>query len=128
MSTKIHASVDKFGRPTRLIFTGGEVHDSKIALELLADRTADAVLADKGYDTNAIIDRVAEIGAIAVIPPTKSRKIQRAYNKEIYRERNLVERYFGRLKRSRRVSTRYDKLIATYAGFVFFESIMIWLS
>lgn len=72
------------------------------------------LIADKGYDTNAIRELVATRGAEAVIPPTAQRRAPIAYNREAYRARNLVERLWCRLKDWRRIATRYDKLAANY--------------
>ena len=88
---------------------------------------ADAVLADKGYDADYIIEAAKNMGAIAVIPPKKNRIIQREYDKELYEERNLVERLFNKLKNFRRVATRYDKLATSFMDFINIAAICLWL-
>jgi transposase len=88
-----------------------------------------ALLADKGYDADYIIAAVGK--AQAVIPPRAMRKHQRSYDTEFYKERNLVERMFNKLKHFRRVATRYDKLAVTYLAFIHFAAIFIllkWMS
>jgi transposase len=97
------------GNPVDFILTGGEVHDSVCANDLLDNKSADFVLADKAYDSDKILEKIAEIGATAVIPPKSNRKTQREYDKHYYKERNLVERFFCRLKQFRGIATRYCK-------------------
>ena len=71
--------------------------------------------------------RSREAGARVVIPPKRNRKDQRAYDTELYKERNRIERFFNKLKQFRRVATRYDKLLANFMGFVKLAAIAIWL-
>lgn len=94
--------VDALGNPVRWLLTGGEVADVTQAQLLLADLKADAVLADKGYDADALIERIHASGAIAVIPPRRNRVVQRSYDRHLYKDRNLVERFFNRIKCSSR--------------------------
>ena len=83
-----------------------------------------ALLADKVYDANYMLDAVRSIKAEAVIPHKSQRKVQRDYDRELYKERNLIEIMFNKLKRFRRVATRYDKLDI---AFVFLAGIYLWL-
>ena len=101
--------MDGLGNPVDFILTGGEVHDSVCANDLLDGKNAVFVLADKAYDSDKILEKIAEIGAEAVIPPKSNRIIQREYDKNYYKERNLVERFFCRLKQFRGIATRYCK-------------------
>lgn len=126
-STKIHASVDALGNPTRFILTGGEQSDYKQALNLLEGQAAESVLADKGYDSDYIIEAILAKEAEAVIPPRANRKDQRSYDVCLYKERNKIERMFGKLKHFRRVATRYDKLASAYLSFVLVAAIYLWL-
>ena len=89
--------------------------------------TAGATIADKGYDADHLIETVIQTGAEAVIPPKRNRKIQRPYDIDLYKERNVIERFFNKLKQFRRVATRYDKLLANFMGFVKLAAIAIWL-
>ena len=98
MTTKIHAVVDALGNPLRLLLTGGHRNDVTQAEELLKGWKTTRVLADKGYDSNAVLANVAALKAEAVIPPKANRLIQRVYDKEFYKERHLVECFFNKLK------------------------------
>jgi transposase len=83
--------------------------DCSQAIDLLGQRKAEAVLADKGYDADVIVQRIEETGAKAVIPPKRNRKVQRDYDQLLYKQRNRIERTFSRLKQFRRFATRYEK-------------------
>ncbi len=84
------------------------------------------LLADKGYDANSLRDRLAETKTEAVIPSTRSRKAPIPYDAEAYRDRNRIERAFGRLKDWRRIATRYDKLARNFASAVALAAVIIW--
>jgi transposase len=85
------------------------------------------VVADRGYDARAIVDQIEARGARAHIPTQRDRKIQRSVDRKIYRERNLVERYFNKLKHFRRVATRFDKLARNFLAAVALASTRLWL-
>ena len=85
---------------------------------LLAQITADAILADKAYDVDAIVAQIETAGAAAVIPSKKNRKRKRTYSKSLYKERNVVERFFCRLKHWRGIATRYEKTATSFRGMV----------
>jgi transposase len=127
LTTKIHAVVDALGNPLQLKLTGGQVHDSVPAVELIEGLTAEHVIADKAFDAQHIVDAIVKQGAVPVIPPRENRRDQRAYDKHLYRERHLVECFFCKLKEFRRVATRYDKLEITYLTMVTIASCLIWL-
>lgn len=126
-STKIHATVDALGNPLRIILTVGERADITQAQALLADYQTDAVLADRGYDANSLIDALQEAEVEIVIPAKKSRLEPRSIDENLYKDRNKVERYFNKLKQYRRVATRYEKTASSFAGFVYLASAMILL-
>jgi len=115
------------GNPLRFILTGGEQSDYKQALNLLDKQDASFVLADKGYDADYIIEAILSQGAQAVIPPKSHRKTRRHYDVCLYKERNKIERMYGKLKHFRRVATRYDKLASSYLSFVLVAAICLWL-
>lgn len=109
LSSKIHCVVDGLGNPVDFILTGGEIHDSQCADALLEGKNADFVIADKAYDSDKILHPIAQMEAIAVIPPKSNRKEQRDFDKHYYKDRNLIERFFCRLKQFRGIATRYCK-------------------
>ncbi len=88
---------------------------------------AAAVLADKGYDADYIVEAAEAMGAEVVIPPRSMRKKPRTIDKDLYKERNLIERLFNKLKHFRRVATRYDKTASAYLAFVLLAGIFLWL-
>jgi len=110
-----------------LIGTPGQRNDIALAHDLVDGIDADALLGDKGYDADHLIEKIEETGAQVVIPPKRNRKMQRACDAELYKERNLIERFFNKLKHFRRIATRYDKLLANFMGFVKLAAIAIWL-
>ncbi len=87
-------------------------------IALIKGFDAQAVLADKGYDSNEIVSYIRDHQMHAVIPPKNNRIEQRQYDKHLYKERNLVERFFSRIKRFRRIATRYEKLDSNFLSFV----------
>lgn len=98
-----------------------------MAHDLIDAIDAESTIADKGYDADRLVDRIAEGGAEVVIPPKRNRKVQRTYDLDLYKERNRIERFFNKLKQFRRIATRYDKLLANFMGFVKIAAIAIWL-
>jgi len=118
---------DALGYPIHFLTTGGHVHDMKVAQELIRGLKGTYVLGDKGYDCQALIDQIKEQGSIPVIPPRSNRKTPREYDKEIYRERNAVERLFANLKENRRITTRYEKSKVGFEAFVYLACAMLWL-
>ena len=111
----------------RFILTGGEKSDYQQACPLLAGQNAEAVLADKGYDADYIVEQISAIGAEAVIPPRSTRNFQRSYDAFLYKERNVIERMFGKMKHFRGVATRYSKTAVAFLGFVQLVAILLWL-
>ena len=127
MSTKVHAATDALGNPVRLLFGPGQRHDVTRSNELVDGFKPEAVIADKGYDADYLRDAIRGMAAEAVIPPRSNRRAPHAYDKALYRERNLAERFFNKLKQFRRVATRCDKLLPNYEGFVQLAAIAILL-
>src|ERR1700733_13733092 len=116
LSTKIHAATDALGNPVRLLFGPGQCNDITQAHELINGFEPEAIIADKGYDADHLREAVLPGQAKSVIPPKSNRRTPIDYDKALYRERNLVERFFNKLKQFRRVATRYDKLLVNYRG------------
>ena len=116
------------GQLARWTLTAGQTHDVTQAQTLLDGVVAESVAADKAYDADAVIHTIQQSGARAVIPPKENRKEQRAYDKYQYRHRNLIERFFCRLKHFRRIATRYDKLASRFSTFIALVACFIWLA
>ena len=130
LTTKIHAVVDALGNPLRFELTAGQAHDSVMGYELLQamDLANKQVLADRAYDTDQILALIEQQGGICVIPSKKNRRIQRTWDKEVFKERHLVECFFNKLKHYRRLASRFDKLACTFKAFLTLASIMTWLA
>jgi transposase len=128
LTTKIHAIVDALGNPVALSLTSGQVHDLGQAHPLLAKVKPKAFLADKAYDANALIETL-ESRKITPVIPSKSNRIEpRDTDYALYRERNLVERFFNTIKHFRGIATRYDKLANTFLGAIHLIAAIIWLN
>jgi transposase len=128
LTSKIHAVVDANGLPVRVALTAGEAHDNRLAGRLLSRLKSGAMLlADRGYDADWIRTLAADKGAWANIPPRCNRNDPICFSPYLYRARNLVERFFNKIKHCRCVATRSDKLAANYLAFVQLASIRLWL-
>ena len=128
LTTKIHALADALGKPIKLILTGGHVHDVRAAPQLLEGVACGALLGDKAYDADALIGRLREVGIAIVIPPKSNRKEKRECDFTLYKERNLIERFFGKLKQFRAIATRYDKLARNFLGAIRLVAAVIQLN
>jgi transposase len=129
LSTKVHVRANADGLPTGVVLTPGEAHDATSYPDLMAARDADpeVLLADRGYDSDAIRDDAVACGATPEIPTKRNRRVQRPVDRALYALRNRIERTIGRLKNSRRVATRYDKTAASFLGFVQLAAIRLWI-
>ena len=116
LTTKIVALVDALGNLMRFLLLPGQAHDMKGVAPLIKGVSFDALLADKAFDADWLLEDLDERGATAVIPPKANRKIQREYDVEIYKWRHLVENYFAKIKEFRAIATRYDKTDCSYAA------------
>ena len=128
LSTKIHAAVDALGNPVRLLLTPGQASEYGQAEVLIDGFTPEAVLADKGYDSDAFIEAIRRSGAEAVIPSRRNRLQPRPLDRHLYKARNLVERFFQKLKQFRRIATRYERLARNYQSMLSLVSAVIWLA
>ena len=126
----MHASVDENGRPVQFIITGGNENDFKPAPELISkSNVANCfVICDKGYDSAKLATQIEEAGGIPVIPSREWNRNKRDYDKEIYKNRNLVERFFNRMKQFRRFATRYDKTLKSFYSLVNFIAVFVSLA
>lgn len=121
-------AVDALGNPLRWQLTAGEVHDITQAPALIAGFVAEQVIADKGYDSQPFIACIESAGSRAIIPPRKTRRDQRAYDRHAYRERHVIECFFSRLKQFRRIATRYEKLARNFLSMINLAAAYIWLA
>ena len=115
------------GNPVEFVLTAGQEADVTQAEGLIAGHEAGAVIADKAFDSDALVGAVQRRGAVAVIPSQKNRKVPRDYDKHLYKERKKVEWFINLIKQYRRVATRYDKTGRNFLGFVHVASIMVLL-
>jgi transposase len=128
-TTKIHLAVDSYGLPIDFDITSGAVHDCKAAPELIAKLPqAGALIADKGYDSESIREKIVLKGSRAVIPRKQnSVKGNDDLDRDLYRYRHLVENAFARLKQYRALATRFDKLKRNYESVVAMACAFLWL-
>lgn len=120
---------DALGNPLSFTLTGAEQADITQAPALLdAVKVPQAVIADKGYDADTLVEKIETSGAAAHIPPRSNRTHRREYDHHCYKARHLIENLFARLKQFRRLATRYDKLAAHFAAFVILASICVWMA
>jgi transposase len=128
LTTKIHALVDAEGLPIALKLTEGQAHDGRSAEDMLEQMKAGQILlADRAYDSDAMRKALAERGAWANVKPMPNRRNVPAFSAYLYRYRNLVERFFNKLKHFRGVATRYDKRADNYLAGVKLASARIWM-
>ena len=106
--------------------TAGQAHESTQAIFLLQGLNFKVVIADKAFDSKAIVDFVESKNGKVVIPSQRSRAVQRPIDQEQYRERNLIERFFCKAKEFRRLATRYEKLLERFASFILIVAGMLW--
>jgi transposase len=125
--TKIHAAVSGLMLPARVLLTAGQEADVTQAEALIDGLPAAVVIADKGYDSDAVVEAIQRAGAEAVIPPRSNRTAKRAYDADRYKDRNLAERFWSKIKQFRRVATRYEKTAHNFLAFVQVASAMILL-
>lgn len=127
-STKIHVRCNAAGLPIGVVLSEGEAHDVTAYEVLMEQRDSDpgAMLADKGYDSDAIRQDLRDSGATPEIPTKSNRKVQYSVSKPLYALRSRVECLIEHLKEQRRIATRYDKLASSFIGFVLLGCIRIW--
>jgi transposase len=128
LTTKIHALVDANGLPILLKLTAGQAHDGRSAVDML-DRLGPGqiLLADRGYDSDALRARLERQGAWGNIKPMPNRVNVPSFSAHLYRFRNLVERFFNKLKHFRAVATRFEKHDANYLALVKLAAARIWM-
>ena len=127
-TTKIHLATDANGLPIDFKITGGDVHDSKVAKQLI-DTVDEAtyLIADKGYDAGHIRIYAQNKDMIPIIPMrSNSKRSNKEFDKYLYQLRHLVENAFARLKHFRAIATRFDKLARNYQSMIYIACMFIW--
>ena len=120
--------MDARGLPVRLLLTPGQASDKTTFPALVEGlRLADHVVADRGFFARAIIDLIEASGAKAHIPSQTNVRVRRIVDLAVYRQRNLVERFFNKLKHFRRIATRYDKLARNFLAALVLASSRLWM-
>jgi transposase len=127
LTTKIHALVDAEGLPIRLKLTEGQAHDGRSARDMLEEIVEGQILlADRAYDSDELRGTLKQRGAWGNIRAMPNRKNIPAFSAFLYRQRNLVERFFNKLKHFRAVATRYDKRADNFLAGIKLASFRIW--
>ena len=128
LTTKIHALVDANGLPVKFKLTEGQAHDGRSAQDMLGDiGEGQILLADRAYDSDAMREALAERGAWANVRPMPNRIRMPAFSKFLYRYRNVVERFFSKIKHYRAIATRYEKHDENYLALVKLAASRIWM-
>lgn len=128
MTTKIHAVIGRSGRLVDFRLTAGQRGDApqgEALLEKFQAGEVGTIIADAAYDSDAIRQRGRRLKAKVCIKPNPTRKVKKRYDKKTYKRRNQIERFFGRLKRCRRIATRYEKKPANFAGFIWLAALIL---
>ena len=121
--------VDALGNPLAFFLTAGQAHDLQGAHLLLPQMQADTLLADKAFDADErVIEPLLAAGKKLVIPPRSNRKLQRLYDKEMYKARHLMENFYCKLKQYRAIATRYDKTAINFLAGIHLAAAVIWLN
>jgi transposase len=127
LSTKIHLAVRGLGCPVRLAITAGQKGDAPQGADLIDTLPAEVVIADAAYDADHLRQAIADKGAIAVIPNNPSRAKKHPLDKQLYKERHLIECCISKLKQFRRVATRFEKTARNYLSVITLAAIVLWL-
>src|SRR5258705_261441 len=121
--------VEALGKPIAFFRTPGQAHDLEGADALLPQMQADALLADKAFDADErVIEPLRAAGKTLVIPPKSNRKVQRTFDREMYKARHLIENFFCQLKQYRAIATRYDKTARNFLAAIHLAAAIIWLN
>lgn len=127
MTTKIHAVTGQNGTLIDFVLTAGQQGDApqgKRLLDAFAAGDVGTIIADTAYDSDAIRRRGKHLKAKVCIKPNPTRNVKKRYDRQTYKHRNQIERFFGRIKRCRRVATRYEKKAANFAGFIWLAALI----
>ena len=124
----MHAIVDALGNPVRIALSPGQTHEMKLAYELLGDITDAFVAGDSAYDAAPLREMLEANHCTVVIPSNPTRAKQYELDPDLYRERHLVECFFQRIKRFRRISMRFEKLACNFLAFLHLACALVWLA
>lgn len=105
-----------------MILSSGQISDIDQAAALIKDQPAGFIVADKGYNSDSFVAEITAQGSQAVIPPRSNRHSPRAFDRNFYKDRNLIERFF------RRIATRYDELADSFLSFIHLACVFVWLA
>jgi transposase len=115
--------------PIKFLVTAGQENEMKYARILLDNTAASShIIADRGYDADYILQHITSSGAIPVIPPRCSRIVQRTYDRSLYKQRNHIERLFGKLKQFRKIATLFEKIKLHFESLIFLACSFLWLN
>jgi transposase len=120
--------VDALGNPVRFALSPGQTHEMKLAYELVGDLSEAYIAADSAYDAGPLVEQLLAQRCTVVIPSNPTRKTQRQLDRVLYRERHLVECFFQRIKRFRRIAMRFEKLARNFLAFLQLASVLVWLA
>ena len=126
-NTKIHALTNGKVQALNFILTAGNKHEVTVAVDLLEYAEGRIILGDRGYDSDSLRGEIEEAGGVAQIPGKSNRKEEVFYIKEVAKIRHVVENYFCKIKRFRRIATRYDRTSETYLSFLALASLTTWI-
>ncbi len=119
--------MESSGKPLKFLLTAGQLSDITFAQEMMTGQSPEAFIGDKGYDCDAFVRWLEQQGIQVVIPPRSGRNNPRNYDEQLYKERNLVERFINKIKWFRRIFARFEKLAARYLAFLHWVGTLIWL-
>lgn len=119
--------MDALGNPVRLALSPGQAHEMRFASELLAGLLNAYIAGDSAYSSRALAEQLKSQGCLVVIPSNPTHASPRTVDMHLYKERRLVENFFQRIKRFRRIAMRFDKLARNYLAFVQLASVLVWL-
>ncbi len=127
-TTKIHMASDAHGNPLCIEITGGQVHDSQVAPQLIEQVQGEILIADKGYDSEAIREKARSKNMIPVIPKRSNSKTpDKDFDVQLYRNRHVIENLFAKLKHYKGIAMRSDKLARNFKAAVTYVCTFLWL-
>jgi transposase len=127
LTTKVHMLSDALGNPVGFELTGGNAHDMTMADSLVEKSSADAMLGDKGYDSNPLREKLIESGIVPIIPmKSNSTRPNPNFDKEVYKARHVIENLFAKMKQYRGFATRFDKLKRNYSAVICLVCFLVW--